>query len=170
VVGVSQSLIVMMIAALVLITGLVIMLRAVSDAAGQASSANGPTRGQRAWSGLHDRVLWRRGGIAVGAAVVAGLFTGWPVAAVLAAGGSWFLPALIGRDTATTALIARIEAIASWAEMMRDTLAAAAGLEQAVLATAAAAPAPIREQVAVLASSRTRYGPSHGSLRIRPAT
>ncbi|WP_309114719.1 type II secretion system F family protein [Saccharothrix sp.] len=46
----------------------------------------------------------------------------------------------------------RIEAIASWAEMLRDTLSAAAGLEQAILATAPLAPSPIREDVGELAA------------------
>jgi tight adherence protein B len=48
--------------------------------------------------------------------------------------------------------VARIEAVASWTEMLRDTLSAAAGLEQAILATAPLAPVAIRSEVAGLAS------------------
>jgi len=47
--------------------------------------------------------------------------------------------------------LARIEAVAGWAEMLRDTMAGAAGLEQAIVATAAVAPLPIRAEVATLA-------------------
>jgi len=49
------------------------------------------------------------------------------------------------------ALIARVEAIAAWAEMLRDTIAGAAALEQAIAATGPVAPAPIAEPVARLA-------------------
>ncbi len=43
--------------------------------------------------------------------------------------------------------IERTQAIASWTEMVRDNLAGAAGLEQALLATADIAPVPIAEEV-----------------------
>ena len=49
-------------------------------------------------------------------------------------------------------VIERIEAIASWTEMLRDTLAGAAGLTQALIATAPICPRPIREQVSSLAN------------------
>ena len=45
----------------------------------------------------------------------------------------------------------RIEAVAGWAEMLRDTMAGAAGLEQTIVATAPLAPLPIRAEVATLA-------------------
>ena len=48
--------------------------------------------------------------------------------------------------------MARIEAVASWTEMLRDALVAAAGLEGAIVATAPLAPAPIRSEVATLAA------------------
>lgn len=149
----SPSMIVLILAALAVVTGLLLIVRALGDVATEAGNADGPSRAEIFESYLHDRVLWRRAGIALGVGVIAGLFTGWPVAAVLAAAGAWFLPALIGRDTTAKMQIARIEAIATWAEMMRDTLAAAAGLEQTILATASAAPAPIREEVAGLAAA-----------------
>jgi tight adherence protein B len=142
--------IVLVVAALAVAAGLLLILRALGDVANDAGPGDGPSRAEVFASYLHDRTVWRRGGIAFGAGVLAGLFTGWPVAALLAAAGAWFLPALVGRDTGAKARIARIEAIATWAEMMRDTLSAAAGLEQTILASATAAPAPIREEVAAL--------------------
>ena len=45
----------------------------------------------------------------------------------------------------------RIEAVATWTELLRDTLAAAAGLSQAITATAELAPQAIRGPVLVLA-------------------
>ena len=99
----------------------------------------------------HDRLVARMAGM-VGAAVLVGALTGWPVAAVLAGAAVFALPSLLrgGRDRARR--VARTEAIAGWAEMLRDTLAAAAGLEQAIVATAEVSPAPIRSEVTDLAA------------------
>jgi tight adherence protein B len=88
--------------------------------------------------------------IAVGAAV--GIVTGWVVGALLGALGCWFLPRILGRDAGHQRRIARIEGVATWTEMIRDTLSAAAGLEQAVLATAPLAPPAVREEIAMLAA------------------
>ncbi|MCP2338910.1 type II secretion system F family protein [Actinomadura rupiterrae] len=88
----------------------------------------------------------------VGAGVVAAAFTRWPVAALLAAAAGWWLPELLGPDRAYAAAVARIEAIASWTESLRDTLASAAGLEQTIIATAQVAPVPIAVPVAELAA------------------
>lgn len=90
-------------------------------------------------------------GLAVGAGVVVGAATGWPVGAVLAALAGWGAPVLLGGARRHQAAVGRIEAIAGWAEMLRDTLAGSAGLEQAIVATAAVAPLPIRGEVATLA-------------------
>jgi tight adherence protein B len=90
-------------------------------------------------------------GLAVGAAVVVGAATGWPVGAVLAALAGWGAPGLLGGARRHQAAVGRIEAVAGWAEMLRDTMAGSAGLEQAIVATAALAPLPIRAEVATLA-------------------
>lgn len=90
------------------------------------------------------------------AGVVTALLTGWLAGGILVAAACWFLPRLLGRDTAHARRVARIEAIATWTEMIRDTLSAAAGLEQAILAAAPLAPAPIRAEVAALAARLDR--------------
>jgi len=107
-------------------------------------------RGQRP----RDRVL--RAAATGLAAVVTALLTGWVVGGILAAAACWWLPRLLGRDTEHARRIARIEAVATWTEMIRDTLSAAAGLEQAILATAPLAPAPIRAEVTTLAARLDR--------------
>ncbi|GAA1994226.1 type II secretion system F family protein [Kitasatospora viridis] len=99
----------------------------------------------------------RRLAIAAAAASGAVALTGWPVAAPLAALAAWALPGLLGQDRDGREAIERIEAIASWTEQLHDTLSAAAGLEQTLLATAATAPLPIRTEVAELAE-RIRHG------------
>ncbi|WP_424187632.1 type II secretion system F family protein [Actinokineospora sp. G85] len=90
--------------------------------------------------------------LAVTAGVVTGLLTGWVVGAVLAGLAAWALPRVLGRDPEHARRVARIEAIATWTEMLRDTLSAAAGLEQAILATAPLAPTAIRGEVGELAA------------------
>jgi Flp pilus assembly protein TadB len=98
----------------------------------------------------------RIGGTLLAAVVVAAV-TRWPAGTILAGLAAWFLPRVLGPDRAGEQAVRRIEAIASWTEQLRDTLAAAAGLEQAILATAPIAPEPIRDQVTILAT-RIRQG------------
>ena len=86
------------------------------------------------------------------AAILTGAGTGWPVAGLLALVGVLTLPRLLGRDRQAADRTARLEAIAVWAEMLRDTLSAAAGLEQAILATAPIAPPALKEETARLAA------------------
>ena len=72
-------------------------------------------------------------GLAAGAAVIVGAATGWPVGALLAALAGWGAPGLLAGTRGAQAAVGRIEAIAGWAEMLRDTMAGAAGTDQAVL-------------------------------------
>jgi tight adherence protein B len=90
---------------------------------------------------------------AVAAAAVVGVWTRWPVAALLAAAGVWAAPGLLAGARTSGRTQARLEAVAGWAESLRGTLQAAAGLEQAILATASTAPAPIRQEVTRLADA-----------------
>ncbi len=83
--------------------------------------------------------------LAVAAAV--GAATGWPVAAILAAVGVWLLPTVLGPDLASRRALDRVEAIAAWAEDLAGTLRGAAGIEQAILETAASAPTEIRTEL-----------------------
>ncbi|TVT52021.1 pilus assembly protein TadB [Amycolatopsis rhizosphaerae] len=114
-----------------------------------------PVRPRRAWP-RRPKVTKQRRVAHIGAAVavgtLAGVATGWVVGALLAGLGVWALPRIVGRDPEHTRRVARIEAIATWTEMLRDTLSAAAGLEQSILATVPLAPAPIRREVAELAA------------------
>ncbi|MCP3800700.1 pilus assembly protein TadB [Allokutzneria sp. A3M-2-11 16] len=94
----------------------------------------------------------RRVVIAVAVSVVTGAITGWVVGAVLAGLACWSLPGVLGPDRQHARRISRVEAIATWTEMLRDTLSAAAGLEQAVLATTHLAPSVIRGELAALSA------------------
>jgi Flp pilus assembly protein TadB len=103
------------------------------------------------WTEHHDRKLtgWLVGAVIAGLTV--GAVTGWVVGAILAALAVVSLPRILGSNTDHKHNLERIEAIASWTEMLRDTLVAAAGLEQAILATAPASPKAIREEITELA-------------------
>lgn len=86
--------------------------------------------------------------VAAGAAVL--VVTGWPVGGLLAVVAVVGGPRLLGGRSTREASIARTEAIAGWTEMVRDSMAAASGLEEAILATASVAPPAIRAEVIVL--------------------
>lgn len=118
----------------------------------RGTDPNRPRRTLTRSAGGVDRRRTLRLALSVAAAVVTGLLTGWMVGAVLVGLAVWALPRVLGRDPEHARRVARIEAIASWTEMLRDTLSAAAGLEQAVLATAPLAPAAIRDEVGELAA------------------
>jgi Flp pilus assembly protein TadB len=102
-----------------------------------------------------DRLALRIGTAAI-AALLVGAVTGWPIGALLAAVAAFALPTMLGGAKDRARQVARTEAIAGWAEMLRDTLSAAAGLEQAIVATAPVSPVPIRAEVASLAQSLQR--------------
>ena len=114
---------------------------------------------RRAARGRTVRKPWRRLASVVAFGLVAGVVTRWPVAGLLAAAIAWWLPPLYGRarHEAHRASTGRIEAIATWVESLRDTLSAAAGLEQALLAVAPLAPQPIAAPIGVMAA-RVRAG------------
>jgi tight adherence protein B len=91
------------------------------------------------------------------------LVTRWPAAALLTTAAVWTLPKILGPDREHAIAVARIEAIATWTELLRDTLSSAAGLEQSIAATAKVAPEPIRPQVQALA------GAVRSGVRLRDA-
>jgi Flp pilus assembly protein TadB len=91
------------------------------------------------------------------------LFTGWLAAGVAVALVLVAAPRLFGAGERKS-LIAKTEAIAAWTEMLRDSMAAADGVEQAIEATVAIAPAPIRSHVAMLDAAR-RSQPLASALR-----
>jgi tight adherence protein B len=111
-------------------------------------------RGQRVmlgsdWTRRITR-LATRFGIAVATAVVIAVVTGWPIAALLAGVFAAVAPRLLGGTKAQRRDIERTEALAAWTEMLRDTMAGAAGIEGAITASAALAPEVIRPEVKAL--------------------
>lgn len=98
------------------------------------------------------RVPWAGVGAAGAAGATMWLLTGWPVAVAGAAVLAWAAPVLFGGERAHRVELARINAVAAWAESLRDVIGAAAGLEQAIRASAASPPPAIRSEVEALAA------------------
>lgn len=87
-------------------------------------------------------------------AIVAGgltlLLTRWVVAGISVAALAFFWDKVAGGDAHERVGIARLEALASWTESLRDTIAGAVGLEQAIPATAINAGPAIRPSLNLL--------------------
>jgi Flp pilus assembly protein TadB len=106
---------------------------------------------------VREQATWPRVAATVITAALVAAITRWPAGTVLAGLAAWFLPRALGPDRQHARALEKIEAVASWTEMLRDTISAAAGLEQAILASEPVAPAPVREHVVLLAA-RIRRG------------
>lgn len=100
----------------------------------------------------------RRLALALAAALAVYVVTGWPAGALLGAAAAWFLPALLGPDRDHARRLALIDAIAAFTEMLRDTLTASAGLNQALAVASQHAPEAIRPAAARLAERLWEHG------------
>lgn len=109
--------------------------------------------------------LGRRATVAVVVGVVAGLVTRWPVVALLSTATAWTAPSLWGSKKALGRSKAITEAVAGWAELMRDTLAAGVGLEGAIVRSAPLAPDAIRPAVVDLATRLEGHESTVSALR-----
>ena len=98
-----------------------------------------------------------RAGLAAGAALAVALVIRWPVAVVLAGALGWAWPSLFAAGRSAAATIERIEAIATWTEMLRGMTVSAASIEQAIMATVPRTPTAIRGEIEELAG-RLRVG------------
>jgi Flp pilus assembly protein TadB len=91
------------------------------------------------------RLAW-----AAGAAVVTLLLTRWPVAAISVGLLVMYWDRIAGGGSDERRGIERLEALAVWTESLRDTIAGAVGLEQAIPATATAAAPVLRPSLNLL--------------------
>jgi Flp pilus assembly protein TadB len=102
------------------------------------------------------RPAWSPGMLSVAASLTAGAVmggvTGWPVAALFAMAAAPLLPRWIRARGHGQVAVERLEGLAAWTEMLRDTLQAAAGIEGAISATARVAPVAVRADVQALAA------------------
>ncbi|MDT9690579.1 type II secretion system F family protein [Streptomyces sp. P9(2023)] len=96
------------------------------------------------------RFAGRRGSLAIGVALVVLLLTRWAVMGIAAGVLVFFWDRLFGGAAEERAAMRRVEALASWTESLRDTIAGAVGLEQAIPASARAATPALRPHLDAL--------------------
>jgi Flp pilus assembly protein TadB len=89
--------------------------------------------------------------LTIGVVVLTLALTRWPVAAVAAGVLALFGPSLFGGTREHRAAVGRLAGVAVWTESLRDTIAGAVGLEQAIMASAVAPPPAIAVHVRSLA-------------------
>lgn len=105
---------------------------------------------------------WQRLGGALGAALIAGLLTRWPIAALSVGTLVALWPRIFGAAQAGADEVERVEALAVWTESLRDTIAGAMSLEQAIPSTMEAAPAVLVEPLQrLVATMRARVPLAH---------
>src|SRR5690606_21767873 len=112
------------------------------------------------------RLLWRGPGrtaadhrrhrLVLAASLVAGvaawLATGLPILALVCAAAVPGAPWLLAAGTAERRAVARVEAVGEWTRRLRDVAGTGAGLQAAIVSSAATAPEPVAEQVQRLAA------------------
>ena len=126
-----------------------------------AGTAWTPGRGRRAVDDGRLREQLTPVCSAVVAGTVALMATGWVVGAVVGSvGGFIAVKAWRKRGTSVKVEQARITALASWCEQLRDLLSAEHGIIGTIGATAGTCPEPIRPEVARLATRLSRQQPT----------
>lgn len=94
--------------------------------------------------------LGRRAVVALAAGLLVGLLSRWPVLGIAAVVLVLFWDRLFGGAGEEKLAMRRVEALAMWTESLRDTIAGAVGLEQAIPASARGADPVLREHLNAL--------------------
>jgi Flp pilus assembly protein TadB len=108
----------------------------------------GQTSGDKATD--FARFLSQRGSLAIVAGLAVLGLTRWAVLGVATAVLVFSWDKLFGGAAEERAAMKRVEALAGWTESLRDTIAGAVGLEQAIPASARAAAPALRQHLAAL--------------------
>jgi Flp pilus assembly protein TadB len=111
------------------------------------------------------RTLTTRGSIAVAAGTVALVATRWPIAAVGTGLLAFGWNGIAGGAAEESRAMARLEALAAWTESLRDTIAGAVGLEQAIPASLRAAAPVLQPHLRILVDRLHTRMPMADALR-----
>ncbi|GAA2012935.1 type II secretion system F family protein [Brevibacterium samyangense] len=129
--------------------GAAIFLLIVSFVGWPFGSADGTPKRRRARRAgsrsVLSRMVW-----GIGAFLLVLLLTRWIVPAVILGALAAFWDRILSNQKAEKVSIMRLEALATWTESLRDTIAGAVGLEQAIPASVNATPPVIRPQLNLL--------------------
>jgi Flp pilus assembly protein TadB len=139
----------------------VLLIAAVAGVPVNSARRQATAPPRRRWSGGSGRRV--AGALAVGLLVA--VVTRWPVATVAATVLVAAWPWLLGSAATDRAATMRLEALATWTESLRDTIAGAVGLEQAIPATAGGAHRSIRPQLTRLCGRLDARKPLVAALR-----
>ncbi|WP_250299052.1 type II secretion system F family protein [Streptomyces sp. NBC_01387] len=123
---------------------LILAIRGIEPKPGHVKAA----RGERTRELV--QFIGRRGSIAVGVGLIVLLLTRWTVAGIGAGLLVFFWDRLFGGAAQEKVAMRRVEALAGWTESLRDTIAGAVGLEQAIPASARAAAPALRPHLDAL--------------------
>ena len=139
--------------------GLFVLIAAIRGLPPKAKS-QGPSALERAIKDMFSI----RGAIAVIVGILTLLITRWVVAGIGMALLAYSWRSLSGAASERKAM-ARLEGLATWTESLRDTIAGAVGLEQAIPASTRVADASIREPLTRLVDRLHTRVPMHVALR-----
>lgn len=106
----------------------------------------------------------RRAGYSLSVGLIAFSITSWHSFAIGSALLVWMAPQFLSLRASQRQESSRAEALATWIEQLRDTIAVSGGLEQALIATAALAPPAIGPELRLMAS-RAAYKDVQTALR-----
>ena len=112
-----------------------------------------PNRLGRSIMGTHG-IVARHAGVGIVVGIAAAGITRWPAASVFGV-VVWLALPMCLRRSGPGDVARRAEAIAGWAELLRDALSGSAGLAQALIATAPSVPTPIRPEASAMATRLT---------------
>lgn len=104
---------------------------------------------------VYDATLMRQVVVAVGIGVLVLAVTRWPSAGLAAVAISFLWPRISGGTRVGRRQLAKVEALATWTESLRDTAGAASGLEQAIAGTVASSPPLLAAHVRALSARLT---------------
>ena len=90
--------------------------------------------------------------------LLVGFGTGWLGAGVLFGILGWFGPQIVLGLRARRQILVRIEAVAIWAEQLRDLVTAGGSVSGSILLSAPYSPEPVRDQVQKLSEETLGYG------------
>lgn len=133
------------------LTGAVIALMACGGVWLAVAGLVGVRQSERTIPDIAWTELGGRFGIGLVGCLSVWLWTGWPMAGASVAAVALMVPVFLKARTLRDEQLKRSDALATWAEMLRDTIAAHAGLRQAILLTSNVAPLKIREELRRLA-------------------